>query len=184
MLHAMHYFMMHRISFNSAHKRELGNICQDIGSGPGTLSASELRLSRQIKHAMQRLLRQITKEVLDGLGFTLRSRCKSSWAVSFSVILILCFRIEEVQITISGFVQCRPMLVDEDLGEARSSGLKVLLDLEDMFYELSTIFHRWYRPKTFNPLRDNLSLEADLKWSEPDERLITDMRYVVAEYGG
>jgi len=126
-------------------------------------------LNRQIKFCMNRLHRELMKEVLKHLERSIRSRSKDSWGASFCTILILCLCIEILQSAVETLVVCENRRESPDLKNScnysRIQSAKAFIgDLEqypyrkckELFrdvYGLHNTRFRDYESSGFNPLQ-------------------------------
>jgi hypothetical protein len=186
MLYAMHYCVMHTITFTDTSAAELALKFPDAARSQGT-SVSARILSRQIKYVIFVLIEEMTAELLTELDAEMKLRTRSSWAVSVCAILLLCLCMQEIQAAVSVVIRALPE--DDYTEQDRSKYLKMGLDMEDQFRWLTTCFHFIYsthekpHQKSFNPLRDGLALDVSLEWSEHEAAFVRDIRDIMTQYG-
>ena len=166
MLHAIHYFMSHSLTFTEESASKVYQNVQPFGAPQEAYLSSRL-LSRQVKYAMHKLHREITVEVLEGLEKSMRSRTRDSWGPSFCAILVLCLCIEGLQIAADTFIVYDWEKCEEEGIESqyrRSQSAEACQALEDYpFQQCTRLFHDIYRShkegnggerkEGFNPLR-------------------------------
>lgn len=186
MLHAMHYFVKQNIKFRNAPSGNLIKSVVGTSTSPGINILSRI-LSRQIKNAMHVLLEDMTTDLLDCLEAETKVRTLSSWLVSLGVFLVICLCMEEIQAAVALISEALP--VDDDSQQVRAKCLKIGLDMEDLFRTFTTLFHFIYNThkqphvKGFNPLRDGLTLDVGLEWSEGEAALVVEMRQIIVIHG-
>jgi hypothetical protein len=186
MLHAMHNFVKQNIKFRNAPSGDLIKCLPGTAMSPRTNILARI-LSRQIKHAIHALLEDMTTDLLEDLEAETKVRTTSSWLVSLGVFLVICLCMEEIQATVALINGALP--VDSESQQVRAKCLKIGLDIEDLFRTLTTLFHFIYsthkqpHDKSFNPVRDGLTLDAGLEWSEGESTLIAEIRQIIANQG-
>lgn len=190
MLHAMHYFMSRIIIFTeeSAEKAVEGLRNPHTLNFAETLSSTLLDL--QIKQAMQELVSDTTKVVLEELEKTL-SKCKSKpafWADIFCVVLILCICIEAVQVASDGHAMAA-------LGHDprwTQSRMEICRELDEIpFTGLTQLFHMAYKtPKAslkgrvgFNPIGVGVMVDKKEDITPQMVKLFHDIKTIIAEHG-
>jgi len=131
---------------------------------PYNFSFSSRLIHRQIKHQMQMLLHEMTREVLEGLEKELRTRVRASWPTAFCVILVLCLCIEMVQVATDGFVVHTQRHEGGDSVLLRETGIEICRSLDGRPYNgWANLFHAVHRShkkqRGFNPIRDGLGVD-------------------------
>lgn len=164
MLHAIHYFMGSLVTFTADSAADVYARSPNYKVVPPEPYLSSRLLNRQLKFVMHRLHREITREVLEGLEKSMRSRTKDAWGPSFAAILVLSLCIEGLQTAADTFVVCDKIKEGEKSGYRREQSRKACKEIEDYPYERCTrlfheIFKTWKegnggaREGGFNPLR-------------------------------
>lgn len=105
MLHAIHYFMGSLVTFTPDSAEKVYAKSPNYNVPPEPFLSSRL-LNRQLKCVMHRLHIELTREVLEGLEKSLRSRTRDAWGPSFAAILVLSLCIEGLQTAVDTFVVC------------------------------------------------------------------------------
>lgn len=164
-LHAMHYFMSVLITFTapSGQKMIQHLPSEYTSSNLGNFPASRL-LNRQIKQVMSEVQRDATANVLASLEKSLRGRTRDCWAPSFSVILILCLCMENLETAADTMVVCDQLREDGRRGFQRTQSAEACQKLESVpFAQCKDLLHDIYHSNKesnggaknagFNPLR-------------------------------
>jgi hypothetical protein len=191
MLHAMHYFMNHIITFTAESAEKAVTHLRaprlfEIVNGP-TLTSTLLNL--QIKQAMQALLKEMTRAVLDGLDHILLGpKTKVSWASTFCVILIICLCIEAVQVASDSFA----MAALRKDPACRLSRIDICHQLDDKpFKALVDIFHMAYKTSKarnksrigYNPIRNGLVVDENEGVTQQMVDLVNDIKQIMTVHG-
>ena len=126
MVNCIHYVMSRIITFSddSAHEA--------IGSlqNPPTVLLSQRTISarllnRQIKGAMNLLLQELTRDLLEGLNWEVRRKTRESWALCFCANLILCMCVEQLQVAIDALVIYKISCEGRDPALTHKSGIEI-----------------------------------------------------------
>jgi hypothetical protein len=176
MLHAMHYFIKQSLTIDHTAVKTSA----EDSSSSSSQSISLKSLSRQVKHAMLVLIRENTKKVMEGLESHMTSIPKDtvSWAIAFSVMLILCLCIDEIPATISSIDEAFPLRVnlEHERVEVSSSYANVERHL---FRVVTTVFHQAYRTKLMNPLKDNQRVSTKYGFGEHGVVFLAEIRRLI-----
>lgn len=148
-------------------------------------------LNLQVKQAMQSLLRDMTKAVLEGLETTiLRLKTKAHWAETFCILLVLCMCIEAVQVASDRYATAA-LLKHPECGLSR---LEICQALDDkLFKELTGIFHMVYKTYKakgnrksrigFNPIHNGLVVHQDEGITQQMVDLVNEIKLIMTAYG-
>lgn len=196
MIHAMHYCMSRILTFTKESADIAISSIRLPTKVPYTKSMTSKVLNAQIKCVMNTLLRDITREVLEGLEKELRTRTKASWATCFCVILILCICIEAVQVDTDCYIVQNIVNGKARANRAMTRGavIEICRSLDDLpFKHCTDLFHGIYRtrkPKTghrnergFNPIRDGVDLDEKEGLNGATVQLVDDIRKIMIDYG-
>jgi hypothetical protein len=137
---------------------------EDLEAPMPTAFLSSRLLSRQVKYVMNKIHRDLTETVLEGLERSMRSRTKDSWGTSFCTILILCLCMEGLQVAADSFVVCDMLCKGPESQYRRDESYEACQHLENYpFYQCKRLFHEIYkshregngagREAGFNPLK-------------------------------
>jgi hypothetical protein len=163
----MQYFMRSLMTFSDDSAAEvLQNVehFEDLEAPMPTAFLSSRLLNRQVKYVMNKLHRDLTANVLEGLERSMRSRTKDSWGTSFCTILILCLCMEGLQVAADSFVVCDMKALGGASEYVRDQSYEACQYLEEYpFYQCKRLFHEIYkshregngagRDPGFNPLK-------------------------------
>jgi hypothetical protein len=163
----MHYFMGSLMTFSDdSAAKLLENIerFEDPDAPMPTEFLSSRLLSRQVKYVMNKIHRDLTTRVLEGLERSMRSRTKDSWGTSFCTILILCLCMEGLQAAADTLVVCDMQNKGFGSQYRRDQSYEACQHLEEYpFYQCKRLFHEIYkshregngagREAGFNPLK-------------------------------
>ena len=158
-------------------------------------------LNRQLKYAVNDIMKQETLNLLDDLQKELYGKSKSSWATSFCVLLILCICIEEVQTAMGGLV----MHSRENPGSVNPDGEEAILvcrRLDDLpFAHMCALFHKVFKSHKvrdtgtgkrkkksdtagFNPLIGEMVERNEAEgFGKEAVELVSEMRSIMKELG-
>lgn len=164
MLHAIHYFMGSLVTFTPSSADAVYSLSPHFNIPPEPYLSSRL-LNRQLKFVMHRLHRELTREVLESLEKSMRSRTKDAWGPSFAAILVLSLCIEGLQTAADTFVVCDMLKEGDKSKYRRAQSRKACEEVEDVPYERCTrLFHEIFRSRkegngrakegAFNPLSE------------------------------
>jgi len=193
MLYSTYYFIGRRITYagDSGTRIHQGLNRPMVNEWDSNL-VSHL-LNRQIKCAMQKLRKQLTRDVLEDLEEVLRSRRKAAWATCFSVITILCICIEEGQIAMNGILMHKRTFEPED-APSSNEVIEACLELDAwLFRHMTELFHAVYKTHKYpspskkksavNPIRDGLRDESDDEFRHDCEILVLEAREILDDHG-
>ena len=175
MLHAIHYFMGSLVTFTSDSAEKVYAKSPNYNVPPEPFLSSRL-LNRQLKCVMHRLHIELTREVLEGLEKSLRSRTRDAWGPSFAAILVLSLCIEGLQTAADTFVVCDLIKEGQASKLQREMSAEACNEVEEYPFEKCVrLFHEIYksgrvgnaggRERGFNPLRapgDDREMGLDL----------------------
>lgn len=155
---------------------------------PYKRSISSKLLMHQIKREMHVLQRELTLKVLKGLERELKTRSKSSWAISFCVILILSMCMEAVQVAVDGFLVQKMLETDgtNTLPVSRDDGFDISRRLDDLpFEDCREIFHMIYKSNNergFNPIRDGIHVDKLQGIDEDTVQLVNEIGRIMRDH--
>jgi hypothetical protein len=163
MLHAIHYYMGSLITFSPDCAANIYANCDNLDVPQEPYLSSRL-LNRQLKYVMHRIHKDITREVLESLEKSMRSRTKDTWGPNFCSILVLCLCIEGLQTAADTFVVCDIKKEGAASEFKREQSWQACEAVEDYpFQKCTSLFHEIYRSSKvgnggareggFNPLR-------------------------------
>jgi hypothetical protein len=142
---------------------------------------------------MQKLRKQLTREVLDELEQKLRTRNKRAWTTCFSVIIILCICIEEGQIAMNGILMHKREFEPKE-APASEEVVEVCRKLDEkLFRHVTELFHAVFRThkyrssskqdSVFNPIRDGFEDESDDELRRDAKLLVYEVQHILHELG-
>jgi hypothetical protein len=191
MLYAMHYFMGRLITFTKTSAVDAVTNLRSPALLPYIPTLTSTLLNLQIKKAMNSLLFEFTRDVLDGLGH-LFAACRKQpfWAEAFCVVLILCMCMEELQMSIDSYVMAA---LRKDPSRALHSA-SILRGLDDrVFRHITELFHMAYKTARsslsrtkrlgFNPIRDGFPLNESKGVTPQMTILVQDVRQIIKQCG-
>jgi hypothetical protein len=146
-------------------------------------------LNSQVKSAMLVLLREVTQDILDELEKQIKSRERSAWTTSFSVISILCICMEDAQIAIDGFTMHNKIHGIDNNVPTLQDHIEACRKLDDLLFEhLSRLFHGVYKSnksssrsrkgRAYNPIRDGAG-RAD----QGSFTFVEQIRHIISDNG-
>jgi hypothetical protein len=188
MLHAIQYFMGSLVTFTSDSAVKVYANSPNYNVPPEPFLSSRL-LNRQLKFVMHRLHIEFTREVLEGLEKSLRSRTRDAWGPSFAVILVLCLCIEGLQTAADTFVVCDLIKEGQASEVRREMSAEACREVEEYPFErCKRLFHEIYksgrvgngggREGGYNPLRA-LGDEREIEMDPPTELMARSMYSLV-----
>lgn len=193
MLYSINYFIGRRITYadDSIIKVSQSLTRPAVNTWDSNL-VSHL-LNRQIKCAMQKLRKQITREVLEELEQELRGKTNKAWATCFSVIVIVCIIIEEGQIAMDAILMHKREFEPQRAPSANIViGACHELDAR-LFRHMTELFHAVYKTHKsppsnkkaiiFNPIRDGLDDERDVEVRQDSQFLVYEVRQILQDHG-
>ena len=134
-------------------------------------------------------IRETTREVLDKLErLWLGRRTKSSWAISISVILILCMCVEEVQLAFDSIA----IATLHKIPSSHLSRPALCLRSEESYRDLVDIFHLAYKTRQasavkgslgFNPIRNGLLVDEEGGITQRMVDLVNEIKQIMATHG-
>jgi hypothetical protein len=188
MINRIRYVMGRTICFSDASVSEAVANLQHMSTNPPSLSFLSARvLTRQIKGTLDRLLEDLTKELLDDFTWELKQKRTETWPVCLCTLLVLCLIAEEVQMAVNGFV---PFKISKgDTGDSeliRQYGIEVCRRLETQILE-----HCWVlltgklkgMLKKHNPFRHGYTTDDKFVQTQAQRNLIDDLRQVLSDHG-
>lgn len=158
-------------------------------------------LNRQLKYAVNDIMKRETRNLLEDLQKELYRKSKSAWATTFCVLLILCICIEEVQTAMEGLV----LHSRENLGIVNPDEEEAMLvcrRLDDLpFAHMCELFHMVFKSHKisdsiagkrkkksdtagFNPLRGEMVERSESEGFEKEAvELVKEIRNIMKEFG-
>jgi hypothetical protein len=201
MLYAGYRFMNTSVRFTHA---SLSTIKSNIRNPPVrniTTRVISRLLNRQLKYAVNDVMKRETRSLLEDLQKELHRKSKSSWATTFCVLLILCICIEEVQTAMEGLV----LHSRENAGTVNPDGEDAILvcrRLDDLpFAHMCELFHMVFKSHKisdtttgkrkkksdtagFNPLRGEMVERNESEGFENEAvELVREIRSIMRELG-
>jgi hypothetical protein len=201
MLYAGYRFMNTGVRFTHA---SFSTVKESVKKPPAQNITSRLicrLLNRQLKYAVNDIMKRETSNLLEDLQKELYRKSKSAWATTFCVLLILCICIEEVQTAMEGLVlhsRENPSSVKPDGEEA----ILVCRRLDDFpFAHMCELFHMVFkshkisdtsagkrRKKSdtagFNPLRGEMVKRNESEgFGKEAVELVSEIRSIMEELG-
>lgn len=138
-------------------------------------------LSRQIKVAINLLLEDYIRDLLEGLERKSRKN-RTSWAICFCTNLILCFLVEQVQIAIDAQVIEKMPSKGQDTTDARKTGIKICQALEELPMKYSwTLFEGIQRK--YNPIKDGCPIDNNSGQNQGEAELVHRIRQLIHDCG-
>lgn len=143
-------------------------------------------LGRQLKCAMHILLKECTKQVLDGFGEQLKKRDGTKWPLVFCVVALLCWCAGDVQIAAVRF-----SAYDMNSHNGSHQSYQMCKNLEDHPYrQCIRLFHDMYGTHklpnghsdtaSFNPI---FHANARSGWTPQAEQLVSQIRGIMDTRG-
>ena len=186
MLYAMHYFMSRVIIFTRTSAEEVVTSLRAPKMLLYERTLASKLLNLQLKVAMYAVMRDMTRDVLEGLDRELRRKGKqSSWAGAFSVVLILCMCIEALQVAVDSFT----VAFGCGTPSFRESAIEIMRISEvHTFEHILILFHGAYRTARskrlgFNPIRDGLAVDEKNGVTQGEADLVHDIRRIMKCHG-
>ena len=103
MVNSIHYIKGILITFSEdSASKVLENLHNPPANPPQFLSAK--LLSHQLKGAFTYILGDLQKRVLQDFHWELQPKQKNNWAICLCTFLVLCICVEQIQVTLDGFV--------------------------------------------------------------------------------
>jgi hypothetical protein len=191
MLHAMHYFMSRIITFTKASAEKVVGRLRRPQELPFAQALTSTLLNSQIRQAMQRLLREMTRFVLEGLEKAISlPKTKANWADTFCVVLVLCICLEAVQVASDSYAMAA-LRDDPKCGLSRAAICQEL-DVEP-FKRLTDLFHMAYKTrkaaankkskKGFNPIRNGVTLNQGEEITPEMVDLVNEINLLIRDHG-
>ncbi|RDL41411.1 uncharacterized protein BP5553_01390 [Venustampulla echinocandica] len=186
MLHAIRYYMKSLVTLS---EESASVVYSSLPDSPPYYSQTAYPcsrlLNRQIKYAMDKLSREITRKVLQGLERTMRSRL--SWGPSFCVLLLLCLCMEELEIAAHIFVVSDIEKEGAKSAYNRRQSSTACQILEDNpFLQFKRLFHDIYRTHGgsrrgpgFNPLRSVAKHGGCSELDPPGDRMVQSIYQMI-----
>jgi hypothetical protein len=191
MVNRLHYVLGKIITFsaNSVDKAvdSLREVAPNLPSRP---YVSARILTKQMKGAMNDLLNDLTKELLDQYNSELRNKKPETWALCLLTHFILCMCAEEVQAQVDGFIVFRISRSNCDAETIRRCGTEVCRRLENVVLEHSWDLIRGKlkdRLRKRNPFRYKYQMnegkvEGGIQ-KEAELKLVNEIRQFLSDYG-
>jgi len=158
-------------------------------------------LNRQLKYAVNTIMKKETSYLLEDLQKELYRKSKSAWPTTFCVVLILCICIEEVQTAMEGLV----LHARENQGSVNPDGEEAILvcrRLDDLpFAHMCELFHMVFKSHKisdtskgkrkkksdtagFNPLRGEMVERNESEgFGKEAVELVSEIRSIMKELG-
>jgi hypothetical protein len=137
-------------------------------------------LDRQIKVAINLLLEDYIRDLLNGAEMKLRSN-RASFAICFCINLILCILVEQVQIGIDAIV-IEKTSSGQDVGDTRKASIKTCKELEDLPMKYSwTLFDGIQRK--YNPIKDGYLVDNGSGQNHGEAALVDSVRQLMYNRG-
>ncbi|RDW68411.1 hypothetical protein BP5796_09068 [Coleophoma crateriformis] len=189
MLHAINYSMSRLVTFS---EDSAARLAEQLGDFPVPYISSRL-LNRQIKYAMHKLHRELTREVLKGLEKSMRAKSRDSWGPSFCTILILSLCIEDLQTAADTFVVCDLVKDGIQANLNRGDSFTACSALEEYPYQRCTrLFHDIYhshrqaggrvKDGAFNPIKNRCEIDAHSGWDKHTAGMTLVFQDLVSEF--
>jgi hypothetical protein len=191
MLHAMHYFMSRIIGFSKTSAEMVVGRLRKPQVLPFAQAVTSTLLNLQIKQAMQRLLRETTEQVLEGLDKAISlQKSKVNWADTFCIVLILCICLEAVQVASDCYAMAE--LRDNPKSGLSRPGICQQIDAKP-FKQLTDLFHMVYKTqkattnkkskKGFNPIQNGISVNLGEEIPPQMVNLVNEVREIMTTHG-
>lgn len=186
MVNRLHYILGQTITFSDESVSEAVRSLQNVATNLPPLSRLTARvLAKQMKGAMNDLLEDLTKELLDKFNWNLRNNEPETWALCLLTHLILCMCAELVQVQVDAFIVFR---IDGggDPVTIRQIGTEVCRRLE-----MVTLEHSWElirgKLKTLlrkrNPFKYGYQLNEGGVQNEAELNLVNDFLQLKIDHG-
>ncbi|RDW64864.1 hypothetical protein BP6252_10515 [Coleophoma cylindrospora] len=190
MLHAINYSMSRLVTFS---QDSAARLAEQLGDSRIPYISSRL-LNRQIKYAMHKLHRELTREVLKGLEKSMRAKSRDSWGPSFCTILVLSLCIEDLQTAADTFVVCDLVKDGMQANLNRGDSFTACSALEEYPYQRCTrLFHDIYhshrqaggrvKDGAFNPIKNLCEFDAHSGWDKHTASMTLAFQDLVSEFG-
>jgi hypothetical protein len=142
---------------------------------------------------MHELLVETTREILDELETELKTKSKGVWATCFSVIIVLCICIEEIQTAGNGFLMHMRVHQLEDAPSSKDV-VEICRKLDDFaFRHMTELFHAIFkthkypsptwRDHVYNPIRDGVQADGDETLRHDSKELVDEVRQIIYDHG-
>jgi len=139
MINRLHYVLGQTITFSiDSIDKAVTSLRNAAPNLPRRSCVSARVLTKQMKGAMNDLLNDLTKELLDQYNWELRNKRPETWALCLLTHLILCICAEQVQIQVDAFIVLRISHGDCDPETIRRCGTEVCRRLENV-----VLGHSW-----------------------------------------
>lgn len=187
MVNRLHYVLGQTITFSADSIVEAITSLQNIATNLPSLSHVSARvLTRQMKGAMNDLLNDLTKELLDQYNWELRHKRPETWLLCLLTHLILCMCAEQVQTAVDGFIFLRISHGGGDPTTIRRCGTEVCRRLETV-----TLDHSWDlirgKLKTLlrkrNPFKYGYQIDESGIQKESELNLVNEFRQIMSDHG-
>lgn len=188
LINRIRYVMGRTICFSNDCASEAVACLQHLSTNPPSLSFLSARvLARQIKGALDLLLEDLTKELLDEFNSELRQKRTETWPECLCTLLVLCLTAELVQIGVDGVVSVQ--ISKDDTGDSkliRQYAIEVCHRLETQILEHSLVLVNGKLKvmlKKHNPFRNGCATDDGPAQNEVKRTLIDDLRQVLSSHG-
>jgi hypothetical protein len=174
------YTIGRRIAFsNDSVATAIGSLQNPSAILPSQCYISARVLNRQIKGEMWLIYEEHLGDLLEGLEREYNPKTRTSWAISFCAILILCMIAEELETQFNGNVVYNIFEEGEDPVLAANSGTTCCRELEDVLinYSWTSFFGK---DRKNNPFRQGCDDEPSLNPGEA--KLLGDFRRIFRDY--
>jgi hypothetical protein len=185
MVNRLHYVLGQTITFSADSVSEAVASLQNVATNLPPLSRLTARvLTKQMKGAMNDLLNDLTKELLDKYNWELRHKRPETWLLCLLTHLILCICAELVQIQVDAFIVFRISQGGGDPETIRRFGTEVCRRLENVVLE-----HSWdlIRGKLKTLLRKRNPFKYGLDeggvQKEAELNLVNELRQLMNDHG-
>ena len=186
MVNRLHYVLGQSITFSADSVFEAVTSLQNVATNLPQLSDLTARvLTRQMKGAMNDLLGDLTKELLDQFNWELRNKGPETWLLCLLTHFILCMCAEQVQMQVDAFIVFR---IDHggDPVTIRRAGTEVCRRLENVVLE-----HSWdlIRGKlrtllrNRNPFKYGYQMDEGGVQKEAELNLVNEFRQIMSNHG-
>jgi hypothetical protein len=187
LINRIRYVMGRTICFSNDCASEAVACLQHLSTNPPSLSFLSARvLARQIKGALDLLLEDLTKELLDEFNSELRQKRTETWPECLCTLLVLCLTAELVQIGVDGVVSVQ--ISKDDTGDSnliRQDAMEACHRLETQILEHSLVLVNGKMKGMLNkqsPFRHGYAMDDGSAQNEVKRTLIDDLRQVLSDH--
>lgn len=147
-------------------------------------------LNRQIKSSMHTLRQELMQELLEELDRKLKQKSRAEWTTCFCIVIIICFCIEEAQISMDSFTVHTHVNGDRRDRPPSDVTIQTCRRLDDLLVEhLLELFHGMFKThpgpraqsgsRTFNPIAATSPKIPKEALDEESWNLVNDVREVI-----